>query len=87
MRAVLESIGDSSSPLVPEEVHRLLEVELLDEFLVALRAFKEGPPRPGVVKQVALAWGFWHMGHFARECRELFGESPSKTVSRHEQRW
>jgi AraC family ethanolamine operon transcriptional activator len=46
------------------------------------RALKAAPPVVGVVKQTALAWGFWHMGHFAREYRELFGESPSATLSR-----
>jgi AraC-like DNA-binding protein len=30
----------------------------------------------------AYAWGFWHMGHFAREYSDLFGESPSMTLSR-----
>ena len=37
---------------------------------------------PGAVKESALAWGFWHMGHFSREYRALFGESPSMTLSR-----
>jgi len=29
---------------------------------------------------VATAWGFWHMGHFAADYRGLFGESPSQTL-------
>lgn len=41
------------------------------------------PPVHGVVKESALKWGFWHMGHFSREYRELFGESPSATSARH----
>ncbi len=48
----------------------------------ARRALKAAPPVTGVVKQTALAWGFWHLGHFAREYRELFGESPSETLTR-----
>lgn len=44
------------------------------------RALKAAPCVAGVVKQTALDWGFWHMGHFAREYRELFGESPSGTL-------
>lgn len=37
----------------------------------------------GAVKESALQWGFWHMGHFSREYRSLFGETPSTTVARH----
>jgi AraC-like DNA-binding protein len=48
----------------------------------ARRALKAAPRVSGVVKQTAFAWGFWHLGHFAREYRELFGESPSATLSR-----
>lgn len=29
---------------------------------------------------VATDWGFWHMGHFARDYRDMFGESPSRTL-------
>jgi AraC family transcriptional regulator, ethanolamine operon transcriptional activator len=29
---------------------------------------------------VATEWGFWHMGHFARDYRIMFGESPSQTL-------
>lgn len=46
------------------------------------RALRAAPPVAGVVKQTALAWGFWHMGHFSREYRAFFGESPSATLSR-----
>lgn len=31
---------------------------------------------------VAMEWGFWHMSHFARDYRIMFGESPSQTSSR-----
>jgi AraC family transcriptional regulator, ethanolamine operon transcriptional activator len=27
-------------------------------------------------------WGFWHMGHFSRDHKALFGESPSETQRR-----
>ncbi len=49
----------------------------------ARRALRVAPQTSGAVKQTALAWGFWHMGHFAREYRELFGEPPSATLFRH----
>lgn len=29
---------------------------------------------------VAMDWGFWHMGHFTRDYRILFGETPSETL-------
>lgn len=32
---------------------------------------------------VATDWGFWHMGHFARDYRAMFGESPSRTLQAH----
>jgi AraC-like DNA-binding protein len=32
------------------------------------------------VIDVASAWGFWHMGHFATDYRAMFGEAPSQTL-------
>ena len=46
------------------------------------RSLRDARSKPGVVKQTAFAWGFWHMGHFAHEYREFFGESPSVTLAR-----
>jgi AraC-like DNA-binding protein len=34
------------------------------------------------VNEVAMRWGFWHMGHFSSNYRSLFGESPTNTVRR-----
>ncbi len=48
----------------------------------ARRALFTVKPAPGVIKETALQWGFWHMGHFSREYRGLFGESPSETLAR-----
>jgi AraC-like DNA-binding protein len=44
------------------------------------RALGSGAPDARLVKSVALGHGFWHLGNFAREYRELFGESPSATL-------
>ena len=33
------------------------------------------------VVDAANAWGFWHMGQFARDYRRMFGELPSETLS------
>jgi AraC family ethanolamine operon transcriptional activator len=34
------------------------------------------------VADIANAWGFWHMGQFAKDYRCLFGELPSETLIR-----
>jgi AraC family ethanolamine operon transcriptional activator len=70
--AFQKSIG--ISPGIFVRVHRLHRVR---------RALITANPRPGVVKEAALDSGFWHMGHFARQYREHFGEFPSETVHRH----
>ena len=41
-----------------------------------------GNPESRTVKQLAIEWGFLHMGHFSRNYRELFGETPSETLMR-----
>lgn len=46
------------------------------------RDLLKAPQAVGVVKESALQWGFWHMGHFSREYRSLFGETPSTTAAR-----
>lgn len=35
------------------------------------------------VSSIALDWGFWHFGEFARAYRACFGEPPSETLRRH----
>jgi AraC family transcriptional regulator, ethanolamine operon transcriptional activator len=35
--------------------------------------------RSCVISDVANKWGFWHMGQFARDYKDLFGELPSET--------
>ncbi|MBV8067003.1 MAG: helix-turn-helix domain-containing protein [Candidatus Eremiobacteraeota bacterium] len=43
----------------------------------ALRRSRKAHTR---IIDVATAWGFWHMGHFAADYRAMFGESPSSTL-------
>jgi len=50
--------------------------------LLVRRALRVGGGEAGLVKSVALAQGFWHLGHFARDYRLAFGESPSHTLRR-----
>ena len=45
------------------------------------RALREAVPTPGAVKQLALEWGFWHLGRFANDYRTFFGENPSETLA------
>ncbi|NOR23809.1 MAG: helix-turn-helix domain-containing protein [Desulforhopalus sp.] len=34
------------------------------------------------VIDVSNVWGFWHMGQFAADYRNLFGELPSETLQK-----
>ena len=48
----------------------------------AHRALRIAQPSNCRVMDVANAWGFWHMGQFARDYRRLFDELPSDTLMR-----
>ncbi|MBV9699082.1 MAG: helix-turn-helix domain-containing protein [Candidatus Eremiobacteraeota bacterium] len=43
-------------------------------------ALRRGNKQTRII-DVAADWGFWHMGHFTRCYRALFGEAPSRTLS------
>lgn len=40
------------------------------------------PRLSGAVSDTANAWGFWHMGQFAKDYRRLFHELPSETLAK-----
>jgi AraC-like DNA-binding protein len=40
------------------------------------------PSVNGIVTQLAMKWGFWHLSQFSKDYYELFGELPSATLSR-----
>jgi AraC-like DNA-binding protein len=46
----------------------------------AREALLEGTQGTTTVSAVALEWGFWHFGEFARAYRNCFGELPSETL-------
>ena len=46
------------------------------------RILQQSTPDEILVKQVALGNGFFHLGHFSRNYKALFGELPSDTLSR-----
>ncbi len=39
-------------------------------------------PKTATVMALATHWGFWHMGHFSNDYKQMFGESPSQTLRR-----
>ena len=48
----------------------------------ARRDLKAAGPGDATVADIAMKWGFWHLGRFSAFYRELFGESPSETLRR-----
>lgn len=44
------------------------------------RELREASPATKQVQDVAARWGFWHLSHFARDYRAMFGELPSDTL-------
>ncbi|MBV1798921.1 helix-turn-helix domain-containing protein [Siccirubricoccus sp. G192] len=59
--------------------HRFLKLRRLAMVRSLLRAREGQSP---LVKSVALAHGFWHLGQFAHDYRALYGETPSDTLAR-----
>ncbi|WP_198369912.1 helix-turn-helix domain-containing protein [Roseomonas rosulenta] len=53
----------------------------LRRLVLARRALRAGNDGERLVKSVALSHGFWHLGHFSKDYRELFGELPSQTAA------
>jgi len=46
------------------------------------RELRAGRPLAGSVQDTAARWGFWHLGHFVTEYKQMFGELPSETLRR-----
>lgn len=46
------------------------------------RALLYANPKPQTVANIAQQWGFFSLGHFSRDYKNLFGESPSQTLRR-----
>lgn len=59
-------------------------IKLLKEVrLERVRSDLERPAAPTNVTQVALRWGFTHLGQFSADYQQRFGELPSATLKRH----
>ena len=46
------------------------------------RVLKSADPKAKTVTEIAIDWGFWHMGQFSTDYRIMFGESPSTTLKK-----
>ena len=44
------------------------------------RELRQANPATTQVQDIAARWGFWHMSHFAKDYRAMFGELPSDTL-------
>jgi AraC family ethanolamine operon transcriptional activator len=73
------TLADAFRATLTVSPHRYLKLRRLNLVRAALLR-NDGPPP--LVKTVALSHGFWHLGQFARDYREQFGESPSETLAR-----
>ncbi|QYO68380.1 helix-turn-helix domain-containing protein [Leptolyngbya sp. 7M] len=59
------------SPIAYLKTHRLNAVH---------RQLKSSTAAQTTVTNIAIQWGFWHMGQFAKDYKSMFGESPSETL-------
>ncbi len=44
-----------------------------------MKALKKGNDKT-VISDIANVWGFWHMGQFAKDYKQFYGELPSETL-------
>jgi len=73
------SLADAFRATFMVSPHRFLKLRRMSMVRAALQS-RDGPMP--LVKSVALGHGFWHLGQFAHDYRETFGESPSETLER-----
>lgn len=72
-RRTLNDVFQDLMGLSPARYQRALRLNAVR------RALRQA--RPGTtVQEVATEWGFWHLGQFAHDYRQLFGEKPSATL-------
>ena len=75
-----------SRRLLQASFQQVLGVSLLSYLrLVSLNGARQAllQARPGaLLRDVTAPWGFWHLGRFGAEYREMFGELPAETLRR-----
>ena len=64
----------NTSPLAYLKIEQLNRVH---------RKLRDTAPDEMLIKQIALTYGFSHLGQFSRDYKQLFGELPSETLRRH----
>ena len=79
LAASASSLAEAFRAVFGVSPHRFLKLRRMSMVRAALRSY-EGPMP--LVKSVALAHGFWHLGQFAHDYRKTFGEMPSETLAR-----
>jgi AraC family transcriptional regulator, ethanolamine operon transcriptional activator len=79
--ATLAAAFHAAFGVSPHRFLKLRRLALVRAGLLRRGAPEEGGPAP-LVKSVALAHGFWHLGQFAAEYRAMYGETPSETLAR-----
>ena len=73
------TLADAFQAVFGISPHRFLKLRRMSMVRAALRPYEGRMP---LVKSVALAHGFWHLGQFAHDYRATFGETPSDTLVR-----
>jgi len=73
LRDTFNKLTDTS-PLAFLKTQRLNQV---------YRELHDNDPGEVLIKQLAYTNGFFHLGHFSRDYKQLFGESPSETIKRY----
>jgi AraC family transcriptional regulator, ethanolamine operon transcriptional activator len=73
------SLADAFRAVFMISPHRFLKLRRMSLVRAALQS-RDGPVP--LVKSVALGHGFWHLGQFAHDYRETYGEAPSETLER-----
>lgn len=74
----LRKLHGAFAAVVAMSPHSYLKLRRLN---LARQALRDAGSEPALVKSIALAHGFWHLGHFAHDYRMLFGETPSQTLA------
>ena len=77
--ASVTGLADAFRNVLGVTPHRYLKLRRLAMVRAALSA-QEGAA--GLVKSVALAHGFWHLGQFAQDYRRMYAETPAETLAR-----
>jgi AraC family ethanolamine operon transcriptional activator len=74
------TLRDAFHELTGTSAHAYLKTQRLNR---VYRALRDADPSEVLVKQIAYDNAFYHLGNFCRDYKQLFGESPSKTLKRY----